>query len=125
MIKPTSRLIIIDNSGGRRVVCIKLVNKPPKSYASVGDIILVIVKTYRKAIKKRLVNKKQIYNGLIVGTKKNVNRVSGISLNLLYNSMVILSKDYNLIAKRIRGTVFVELRHKNFTKIATIAENVI
>ena len=99
MIKTTSRLIIIDNSGGRRVVCIKLVNKPPKSYASVGDII--------------------------VGTKKNVNRVSGISLNLLYNSMVVLSKDYNLIAKRIRGTVFVELRHKNFTKIATIAENVI
>jgi|SaaInlStandDraft_5_1057022.scaffolds.fasta_scaffold18312_3 large subunit ribosomal protein L14 len=125
MIKPSSQLYIIDNSGGRRVHCIKLLKKSPKKYASIGDLVLVTIKTYRKAIKKRLINKNSIYLGLIVSTKKKVNRVNGLTLSSLDNNIVLLSKDHSLIGKRIRGTVFVELREKGFSRIATVAENVL
>ncbi len=125
MIKPSSILYIIDNSGGRRVKCIKLLNKSPKSYSTVGDLILVSLKTYRRVIKKKKVKKNSIYLALIVSTRKFINRANGISVSCLENNVVLLNKEKALIGKRIRGSVFSELRQKGYIRIASIAENII
>lgn len=125
MIKPSSILYIIDNCGGRRAQCIKLLNKSPLGYSSVGDLILVSLKSYRRLIKKKKVKKNSIYLALIVSTKKSVNRLNGSSISCLENNIVLLNKDKVLIGKRIRGTVFSELRYKGYLRIASIAENII
>ena len=125
MIKSSTNLYVIDNCGGRKVKCIKLIKKEPWSYATVGDLILVSVKSYRKIIKNRKVKKNSLYLGLIVSTKKYINRLTGFSLNSLWNCVVLLNKERTLIGKRIRGTVFSELRYKGYSRIVSIAENVI
>lgn len=125
MIYPKSNLIIIDNCGGRRVECIKLLNKSALGFASVGDLILVSLKTYRKIIKKRKVKKKSLYLALIVTTKKVVNRYNGSAVYSYTNNVVLLNKEKMLIGKRIRGSVFMELRQKGYSRIASIAENVL
>jgi large subunit ribosomal protein L14 len=125
MIKVGSTLIVLDNCGGRRVKCIKLFNKMPNSYSSVGDIILVSLKTLRRIIKKKKVKKNTMYLGVIVSTKKHVKRLNGVSVNSLFNYVVILNKEKNIIGKRIRGCVFHELRFKGFSKVISIAEGVL
>lgn len=125
MIKVGSTLIVLDNSGGRRVKCIKLFNKSARNSSSVGDIVLVSLKTLRRIIKKRKVKKNVMYLGVIVSTKKYVNRRNGVSVNSAFNYIVLLNKEKNLIGKRIRGCVFQELRFKGFSKIISIAESVL
>lgn len=125
MIKSRSLLYIIDNCGGRKVKCIKLFNKYSTGYATIGDVILVSLKSYRKAIKNRKVKRKSIYLALIVTLRKKIRRYNGMVINSLNNNVVLLTKERNLIGKRIRGSVFMELRQKGFSRIVSIAENVI
>ena len=122
MIQMQSNLDVADNSGARRVQCIKVLGGSKRKYAGVGDIIVVSVK---EAIPRGRVKKGDIRKAVIVRTAKEVKREDGSTIRFDRNAAVILSNNNEPIGTRIFGPVPRELRAKNHMKIISLAPEVL
>ena len=122
MIQMQSKLFVADNSGARKIQCIKVLGGSKKRSASIGDIIVVSIKD---AIPRAKVKKGDVYKAVIVRTSKDFNRSDGTSIRFDKNAAVLLYKQEEPIATRIFGPVTRELRSKKFMKIISLAPEVI
>ena len=124
MIQVESTLQVADNSGAKKVACIKVLGGSHRRYATVGDIIMVAVK---EAIPHSKVKKGDVMQAVIVRTAKEVRRVDGsyIKFDENSNAAVLLSKQGEPVGTRIFGPVARELRAKNFMKIVSLAPEVL
>ncbi len=122
MIQMQTNLDVADNSGARRIQCIKVLGGSHRRYASVGDIIVVSVK---EAIPKGRVKKGDVLKAVVVRTAKEVRRADGTTIRFDRNAAVILNKQGEPIGTRIFGPVVRELRAKNFMKIISLAPEVL
>jgi large subunit ribosomal protein L14 len=122
MIQTESILDVADNSGARRVMCIKVLGGSHRRYARIGDIIKVSVK---EAIPRGKVKKGEVLNAVIVRTCHGVRRPDGSVIRFDENAVVILNAQMQPIGTRIFGPVTRELRGENFMKIISLAPEVI
>lgn len=122
MIQMRTRLDVADNSGARSVACIKVLGGSKRRYAYVGDIIVVSVKD---ATPNSKVKKGEIAKAVIVRTKKEINRGDGSYIRFDTNSAVLINPQGEPIGTRIFGPVARELRAKAFTKIISLAPEVL
>ena len=122
MIQQESFLDVADNSGARRIRCIKVLGGTRKKYASLGDVIVVAV---REAIPHAKVKKGDVMKAVVVRTVKEVGRADGSYIKFDNNSAVLINKDGEPIGTRIFGPVARELRAKNFMKIVSLAPEVL
>ncbi|HEY8568805.1 MULTISPECIES: 50S ribosomal protein L14 [Microbulbifer] len=122
MIQAESYLEVADNSGARRVMCIKVLGGSHRRYAGVGDIIKVTVK---EAIPRGKVKKGQVMNAVVVRTKKGVRRADGSLIKFDDNAAVLLNNNLAPVGTRIFGPVTRELRGEKFMKIISLAPEVI
>jgi len=122
MIQMQTTLDVADNSGARRVQCIKVLGGSHRRYARVGDIIKVTVK---EAIPRGKVKKGDVLNAVVVRTKAPVRRPDGQSIRFDSNAAVILNANLQPIGTRIFGPVTRELRNEQFMKIVSLAPEVI
>lgn len=122
MIQMQSVLDVADNSGARRLMCIKVLGGSHRRYAQIGDIIKVSVK---EAIPRGRVKKGQVYNAVVVRTRKGVRRPDGSLIRFDSNAAVLLNNQNQPIGTRIFGPVTRELRTENFMKIISLAPEVL
>ena len=122
MIQMQTNLDVADNSGARRVQCIKVLGGSKRKYASVGDVIVVSVK---EAIPRGRVQKGDVRKAVVVRTSKEVRRDDGTAIRFDSNAAVILNNTGEPIGTRIFGPVVRELRAKNFMKIISLAPEVL
>ena len=122
MIQMQSVLKVADNSGGKRVQCIKVLGGSKKRFANIGEVIVVSVK---EALPNSKVKKGKVYHAVIVRTKTGMARQDGSFIRFDDNSVVILNEAYEPIATRIFGPVARELRAANFMKIISLAPEVL
>ncbi len=122
MIQMQSVLDIADNSGARRVQCIKVLGGSHRRYAEIGDVIKVSIK---EAMPRGKVKKGDVYNAVIVRTRKGVRRTDGSVIRFDGNAAVLLNAQNQPIGTRIFGPVTRELRTDNFMKIVSLAPEVI
>lgn len=122
MIQMQSNLFVADNSGARRIQCIKVLGGSKRRFASIGDIIIVSIKD---AIPRSKVKKGEVFKAVVVRTKKDFGRADGTSIRFDKNAAVLLDKQEEPIATRIFGPVTRELRTKKFMKIISLAPEVI
>ena len=122
MIQMQTNLDVADNSGARRVQCIKVLGGSKRKYASVGDVIVVSVK---EAIPSGRVKKGDVRKAVVVRTAKEVRRDDGTAIRFDSNAAVILSNSGEPLGTRIFGPVVRELRAKNFMKIISLAPEVL
>ena len=122
MIQMQSNLEVADNSGARRVQCIKVLGGSGRRSAGVGDVIVVSVK---EAIPRGRVKKGDVYRAVIVRTAKEVRRDDGTAIRFDRNAAVLLNKQNEPIRTRIFGPVTRELRSRNFMKIVSLAPEVL
>ena len=122
MIQMQSNLFVADNSGARKIQCIKVLGGSKRRFASIGDIIVVSIKD---AIPRGKVKKGDVYKAVVVRTKKDFMRPDGTIIRFDRNAAVILDKQEEPIATRIFGPVTRELRTKKFMKIISLAPEVI
>ena len=122
MIQAQTYLDIADNSGARRVMCIKVLGGSKRRYAGVGDVIKVTVK---EAIPRGRVRKGQVLDAVGVRTKKGVRRADGSVIRFDGNAAVLLNAQKQPIGTRIFGPVTRELRSDNFMRIISLAPEVL
>jgi large subunit ribosomal protein L14 len=122
MIQMQSNLDAADNSGARRVMCIKVLGGSKRKYASVGDVIVVSVKD---AIPRGRVKKGDVHRAVIVRTSKALMRADGTAIRFDRNAAVLINKQGEPIGTRIFGPVTRELRAKKFMKIVSLAPEVL
>ena len=122
MIQTESELEIADNSGARRVKCIKVLGGSHRRYAHIGDVIKVTVK---EAIPRGRVQKGQVMNAVVVRTRKGVRRSDGSLIKFDENAAVLLNQQNQPVGTRIFGPVTRELRTENFMRIVSLAPEVI
>lgn len=122
MIQTQSVLEVADNSGAKKVMCIKVLGGSHRRYASVGDVIVVSIKECSPTGKVR---KGDVARAVVVRTTKEMRRKDGSYIRFDENSAVLVDKDGEPIGTRIFGPVARELRAKNFTKIASLANEVL
>src|SRR5690606_3087669 len=118
MIQTESHLDVADNSGAREVMCIKVLGGSKRRYAAIGDIIKVSVK---EAIPRGKVKKGEVYNAVVVRTRKGVRRPDGSLIRFDGNAAVLLNAKHEPIGTRIFGPVTRELRSEKFMKIVSLA----
>lgn len=122
MIQQESYLNVADNSGARKIMCIRVLGAGNRRYGSVGDVIVGVVKD---AIPNMAVKKSDVVRAVIVRTRKGLRRDSGMSIRFDDNAAVIINNDGNPRGTRVFGPVARELRDKNFTKIVSLAPEVL
>ena len=122
MIQMQTNLEVADNSGARRVQCIKVLGGSKRKYASVGDVIVVSVK---EAIPRGRVKKGDVHQAVIVRTSKAIRRTDGSLIRFDRNAAVLINKQGEPIGARIFGPVTRELRGKKFMKIISLAPEVL
>ena len=122
MIQMQSNLDVADNSGARRLQCIKVLGGSHRRYAGIGDIIKVSVK---EAIPRGKVKKGEVYNAVVVRTAKGVRRPDGSLIRFAGNAAVLLNTKLEPIGTRIFGPVTRELRSERFMKIISLAPEVL
>ena len=122
MVQTTSTLDVADNSGAKKIMCIRVLGGTKRKYASIGDIIVVSVK---EAIPNAKVKKGEVAKAVIVRTKKEVSRQDGSYIRFDTNSAVLVDKDNEPVGTRIFGPVARELRAKRFMKIISLAPEVL
>jgi large subunit ribosomal protein L14 len=122
MIQMQTILNAADNSGARRLMCIKVLGGSKRRYANVGDVIKVSVKD---AIPRGRVKKGEIYSAVVVRTRKGVRRADGSLIRFDGNAAVLLNSKLEPIGTRIFGPVTRELRTGNFMKIVSLAPEVL
>jgi large subunit ribosomal protein L14 len=122
MIQMQSVLDVADNSGARRVQCIKVLGGSKRRYAGIGDVIKVSIK---EAIPRGRVKKGEVFNAVVVRTKKGIRRSDGSLIRFDSNAAVLLNNQLQPIGTRIFGPVTRELRTENFMKIISLAPEVL
>ena len=122
MIQPQSYLNVADNTGARKIMCIQLLGGNSGKYASIGDIIIAVVKD---AIPNMPFKKSDVVRAGIVRTVKGIRRENGMSIRFDDNAAVIINKEGNPRGTRIFGPIARELRDRNFTKIVSLAPEVL
>jgi large subunit ribosomal protein L14 len=122
MIQMQTNLDVADNSGARRVQCIKVLGGSHRRTATVGDIIVVSIK---EAIPRGKVKKGDVHRAVIVRTAKEIRRVDGSAIRFDRNAAVLINKQGEPIGTRIFGPVTRELRGKKFMKIVSLAPEVL
>lgn len=121
MIFQGTKLRVIDNSGGLTALCIKVLTKSPRCAANPGDKIIVVIKS---GISGKRVTKSQIHRALVVWSPTNKRRVEGNYIRFSQSACVLLKKDGQPLANKIKGPVYRELRplgHSKIVSLATIA----
>jgi large subunit ribosomal protein L14 len=122
MIQTESVLDVADNSGAKKVLCIKVLGGSKRKYASVGDVIVVSIK---EAIPNAKVKKGSVMKAVIVRTAKGFSRKDGTHIRFDTNSAVLINNEGEPIGTRIFGPVARELRAKNYMKIVSLAPEVL
>lgn len=122
MIQMQTNLDVADNSGARRVQCIKVLGGSKRRWASVGDVIVVSVK---EAIPRGRVKKGDVHRAVIVRTSKDIRRPDGSVIRFDKNAAVLINKQGEPIGTRIFGPVTRELRARNYMKIVSLAPEVL
>ncbi len=122
MIQTESILDVADNSGARRVMCIKVLGGSKRRYAGIGDVIKVTIK---EAIPRGRVRKGQVMNAVVVRTKHGVRRQDGSLIKFDQNAAVLLNAQMQPVGTRIFGPVTRELRTENFMRIISLAPEVL
>lgn len=122
MIQMLSVLDVADNSGARRVMCIKVLGGSHRRYAAIGDIIKVSVK---EAIPRGKIKKGDVHSAVVVRTRKGVRRPDGSVIRFDRNAAVILNANNQPVGTRIFGPVTRELRNEKFMKIVSLAPEVL
>ena len=122
MIQMQTNLNAADNSGARRVECIKVLGGSHRRYAAIGDIIKVSVKD---AIPRGRVKKGEVYNAVVVRSSKGVRRADGSVIRFDNNAAVLLNNKLEPVGTRIFGPVTRELRTERFMKIISLAPEVL
>ena len=122
MIQMQTNLEVADNSGARRVQCIKVLGGSKRKFASVGDVIVVAVK---EAIPRGRVKKGEMHRAVVVRTAKEIRRADGSAIRFDSNAAVLLNQTNEPIGTRIFGPVTRELRSKNYMKIISLAPEVL
>lgn len=121
MIQQETYLNVADNSGARKIMCIRVLGGR-KQYAGVGDIIVAVVKD---ALPNMGVKKSDVVKAVVVRTRKGIRRQSGMSIRFDDNAAVLINQDGNPKGTRVFGPVARELRDKSFTKIVSLAPEVL
>jgi large subunit ribosomal protein L14 len=122
MIQMQTILDAADNSGARRLMCVKVLGGSKRRYANVGDVIKVSIK---EAIPRGKVKKGEVYNAVVVRTRKGVRRQDGSLIRFDGNAAVLLNNQLQPIGTRIFGPVTRELRGEQFMKIVSLAPEVL
>ena len=122
MIQMQSKLAAADNSGARELMCIKVLGGSKRRYAKIGDVIKVSV---REAIPRGKVKKGEVYDAVVVRTRKGVRRADGSLIRFDGNAAVLLNNKMEPIGTRIFGPVTRELRGDRFMKIVSLAPEVL
>jgi large subunit ribosomal protein L14 len=122
MVQTTTTLDVADNSGAKKLMCIRVLGGTKRKYASIGDVIVVSIK---EAIPNAKVKKGDVAKAVIVRTRKEVSRQDGSYIRFDVNSAVLVDKDNEPIGTRIFGPVARELRAKRFMKIISLAPEVL
>ena len=122
MIQMQSMLDAADNSGARRLMCVKVLGGSKRRYARIGDVIKVTVK---EAIPRGRVKKGELYNAVVVRTRKGVRRADGSLIRFDGNAAVLLNNQLQPVGTRIFGPVTRELRGERFMKIISLAPEVL
>lgn len=122
MIQVETNLAVADNSGARRVQCIKVLGGSKRRYATVGDVIVVSIK---EAIPRARVKKGDVVQAVVVRTAKDINREDGTTIRFDNNAAVLINKQGEPIGTRIFGPVTRELRTKKYMKIISLAPEVL
>jgi large subunit ribosomal protein L14 len=121
VIQQESYLNVADNSGARKLMCIRVLGGN-RRYANVGDVIIAVVKD---AIPNMAIKKSDVVRAVVVRTRKGLRRDSGMSIRFDDNAAVIINPEGNPRGTRVFGPVARELRDKNFTKIISLAPEVL
>lgn len=122
MIQTESVLDVADNSGAKRVKCIKVLGGSKRKYAGIGDIVVVSIKD---AAPNGKVKKGDLARAVVVRTKKEIRRIDGSYIRFDTNSAVLINKENEPVGSRIFGPVARELRAKRFMKIVSLAPEVL
>lgn len=122
MIQPQSYLNVADNTGARRLMCIRVLTKNQKQSAKIGMVIIAVVK---EALPNMPIRKSEIVRAVIVRTSKKIRRQNGQSIRFDDNAAVLINRDGLPLGTRIFGPIARELRDKNFTKIVSLAPEVL
>ena len=122
MIQMQTILDVADNSGARRVMCIKVLGGSKRRYASVGDVIKVAIKD---AAPRGRVKKGDVYNAVVVRTAKGIRRADGALIKFDNNAAVLLNNKLEPIGTRVFGPIARELRSERFMKIISLAPEVL
>ncbi|MDB9379095.1 50S ribosomal protein L14 [Nodularia sphaerocarpa] len=122
MIQTQTYLNVADNSGAKKIMCIRLLGGGNRRYGFIGDRIIAVVKD---AIPNMAVKKSDVIEAVIVRTRHSIRRDSGMTIRFDDNAAVIINKDGNPRGTRVFGPVARELREKSFTKIVSLAPEVL
>ena len=122
MIQMQTMLDAADNSGARRMMCVKVLGGSKRRYAKIGDVIRVTIK---EAIPRGKVKKGEIYQAVVVRTRKGVRRTDGSTIRFDSNAAVLLDNQLQPLGTRIFGPVTRELRNEKFMKIISLAPEVL
>jgi len=122
MIQSESRLVVVDNTGAKEALCIKVLGGSKRRYASVGDIIVVSIK---EALPNGSIKKKSVQKAVIVRVAAEVRRPDGTYVRSDDNACVIVNEDGEPKGTRVFGPVFRELKNKGFQKIISLAPEVL
>jgi large subunit ribosomal protein L14 len=122
MIQPQSYLNVADNSGARKLMCIRILNKNQNQSGNIGDIIIAVVK---EATPNMSLKKSVVVRAVIVRTAKGISRANGTRIAFDENAAVVITKEGNPRGTRVFGPIARELRDRNFTKIVSLAPEVL
>ena len=121
MIYPQTILTVADNTGARKVMCIRILGGN-KKYAEIGDIIIAVVK---EAIPNMPIKRSDVVKAIIIRTKKTIRRQDGMYIRFDDNAAVVVNTENNPRGTRVFGPVAREIRDKNFSKIVSLAPEVL
>jgi len=122
MIQSQSYLNVADNSGARKLMCIRVLGSSNRKYANIGDMIIAVVK---EAVPNMPLKRSEIVRAVIVRTRKGIKRDNGMILRFDDNAAVVINPEGNPRGTRVFGPVARELRELNFTKIVSLAPEVL
>ena len=122
MIQPQTHLNVADNSGARQLMCIRIIGASNRRYAHIGDVIVAVIK---EAIPNTPLEKSEVIRAVIVRTCKELKRDNGMILRYDDNAAVVIDQEGNPKGTRIFGAIARELRQLNFTKIVSLAPEVL
>nr|AAK17090.1 ribosomal protein L14 [Candidatus Carsonella ruddii] len=122
MIQEQTYLKVADNSGGKVVKCIKVLNGTNKKYANIGEIIKVVVKT---ANFKSKIKKSQVLKAMIIRSKTGIKRLDGTIIKFNDNSVILLNNNEQIISTRVFGIILRELKNEKFAKLISLSNEII